>query len=327
MSKTQLIAGIDEAGYGPRLGPLVVSCYMLRVPDDAAPDGGDLWARLADCVVKPGEKANAGQIRVGDSKQIYSPARGPAELERSALALVGWAAGRAISSVDDLLAALLGEAGDAPALSELWQQAKYGRFPLADDGAANKTPAGLRPQRTENQALWAASCLIPAAEFNRALSRMETPNKSLVNWQAVVQLLRGAWRIAAEAPLSVTIDRQGGRKYYTNLLQEAFPGGIVRELQCGPQLSAYRIEAAGRQLTISFRTRADAASFPVAAASLISKYLRELMMARLNGFFRRHDPNVKPTAGYPGDAGRFLAQTAALRRRLGIDDAAFVRER
>ena len=40
-----IVAGIDEAGYGPWLGPLVVSAAALRVPPELAEV--DLWKTLS----------------------------------------------------------------------------------------------------------------------------------------------------------------------------------------------------------------------------------------------------------------------------------------
>ena len=65
----------------------------------------------------------------------------------------------------------------------------------------------------------------------------------------------------------------------------------------------------------------------MAAASILSKYLRELMMARLNGWARSHLPGLRPTAGYWLDGKRFADETRALRERLGIADERFVRVR
>ena len=134
-------------------------------------------------------------------------------------------------------------------------------------------------------------------------------------------------KAAGDQPLHVVVDRQGGRKFYGDGLQEAFPSGFVWTLNETPQESRYRVEADGRETVVSFRTKADVGSFPAAAASMVSKYVRELLMARLNGFFRRHDNMLKPTAGYPGDAKRFLDQTAAIRETLQIGDADFIRSR
>ena len=58
---------------------------------------------------------------------------------------------------------------------------------------------------------------------------------------------------------------------------------------------------------------------------MAAKLARELCMKRLNDYFRSHAPELKPTAGYYGDARRFLRETSGLRKKLGIANGAFVR--
>jgi len=57
---------------------------------------------------------------------------------------------------------------------------------------------------------------------------------------------------------------------------------------------------------------------PTALASMVSKYTRELLMARFNAFFSHHAPGVRPTAGYATDAARFRADIAPHLPRIGI---------
>ena len=66
---------------------------------------------------------------------------------------------------------------------------------------------------------------------------------------------------------------------------------------------------------------------PAALASMFSKYVREAYMARFNRFWSSHMPGLKPTAGYPQDAQRFLRDIAEIRDRLGIELTALVRMR
>ena len=89
----------------------------------------------------------------------------------------------------------------------------------------------------------------------------------------------------------------------------------------------YRIAAAGRVMDVTFQPRADARHLPVALASMTSKYIRELFMCLLNRFWAAHVPNLKPTAGYPQDARRFLADIHPCRVRLGVPDEHLVRSR
>ncbi len=61
-----ILAGIDEAGYGPMLGPLVVSISLFRLPgDDPSPD---LWETLAPAVNRSAKK---NSIPVNDSKKLF----------------------------------------------------------------------------------------------------------------------------------------------------------------------------------------------------------------------------------------------------------------
>src|SRR5438105_10048882 len=76
------VIGIDEAGYGPNLGPFVMTAVALGVPEA---DGGDLWRRLA-AAVRRDTDPDDGRLLVADSKVVYSPARGLGPLETGALA-------------------------------------------------------------------------------------------------------------------------------------------------------------------------------------------------------------------------------------------------
>ena len=73
------IIGIDEAGYGPNLGPFVMTAVACQVPDALA--GADLWRALAPAARRDGEKQD-GRLLVADSKVVYSPTRSLLGLER-----------------------------------------------------------------------------------------------------------------------------------------------------------------------------------------------------------------------------------------------------
>jgi ribonuclease HII len=75
-----------------------------------------------------------------------------------------------------------------------------------------------------------------------------------------------------------------------------------------------------------FRTKAEEL-LPVALASMVSKYLREVLMIRFNEFWRQHVPGLKPTKGYPLDAKRFREQIADQAAALGITENRFWRMR
>src|SRR6266446_5323697 len=81
--------GIDEAGYGPNLGPFVMTVVACQVPDDRA--GHNLWDVLTAVARKGGK--DDGRLLVDDSKVVYSSGRGLAGLERGVFATLGAALG------------------------------------------------------------------------------------------------------------------------------------------------------------------------------------------------------------------------------------------
>jgi ribonuclease HII len=78
---------------------------------------------------------------------------------------------------------------------------------------------------------------------------------------------------------------------------------------------------------ITVMPKADVKHFTVALASMISKYVRELLMREFNRFWQAHVPGLKPTAGYPQDAVRYIDAIRPAMAKLGIAERLVWRRR
>jgi ribonuclease HII len=114
------------------------------------------------------------------------------------------------------------------------------------------------------------------------------------------------------------VDRQGGRRYYGTWLAELMPGAPLRIIEEVPARSAY---SAGRT-SVEFRVGADGLFFETALASMIAKYVREIAMGLFNSWWHHRLPGIRPTAGYPADAKRFIADVESA--GMMIDDRAML---
>jgi ribonuclease HII len=315
------LIGIDEAGYGPNLGPFVMTAVALRVPDDSAPC--DLWQRLAAAVRRETDPDD-GRLLVADSKVVYSTARGLGPLETGVLAACSSDGGcDSLRSYIDLLYA----SSHSALRREPWYSGATA-LPVATEvahsaEARNRFTAACR----ESGVTCGLVCgvVVCAEQFN-ALAEA-AGSKGAVLRHGLAELVRACWRLEGDDPLTFLIDKHGGRNTYAAMLQDAVPEGIVLAHHESMARSVYGVAGTKRDVRWTFQPRADAEHFNVALASMVSKYVREVLMGEFNGFWQRQVPGLKPTAGYPGDARRFYEAIRPAAERLGIPEEALWRRR
>ncbi len=283
---------------GPRLGPLVAASATFRGPAEVL--AISLWELLAPALGVGGQG-----LRVADSKSLYHGLRDRAgfrRLEHAVLAFLG-AGGGVPGSVPELLqqvsAPLAGEPPRCP-----WYQLEAMTLPRAADGIA----IGRHSQRLAGRLAelgmdppQLACEVVEERAFNRLVNHTSGKGELLLRVDG--HLLQ---RLPADSG-QVYLDRLGGRRRYGPWLEEVFPHAFVWRGGEDAFTSHYRVvREDGLSLDVVVAVGCEVRQFPVALASMVAKYVRELYMEALNWFWAQRVPGLAPTAGYPADALRFV---------------------
>jgi ribonuclease HII len=315
------LIGIDEAGYGPNLGPLVQSAVGATAPND-----GCLWKRLATAVRRSGIKRYDRRLTIDDSKKVYISGQGLANLEIGVLATLLPAEQSFPLPLNQFL-----ERVAPAALVELRGERWFSEtesLPVAvepEQVAAASERFHARRGIAEVGEFWTRCRVTPAALFNTLLDG--ALNKADILAHGLSWLLRESRHPDnGNDPVIFAIDRQGGRRYHEALLAAVCPDGWVKIVSEDADCCRYRLDGR-RQWHWSFEVEADSHYFTVALASMLSKYVREVLMSQFNRFWLAQVPGLKPTAGYPTDASRFYDAIRPAMQELGIAEATVWRRR
>ncbi|MBT4524595.1 MAG: hypothetical protein HOI88_05360 [Phycisphaerae bacterium] len=315
-------AGIDEAGYGPMFGPLCVgaSVFVLEEynPDDGAPD---LWSLLHTIVCKS-RKDKHRRIAVNDSKKLKSGSK-PADLfglERGVFAFLDALHNRKPINDDSDFFKLVGSSvPDEPWFKNSTQ------VPVAVDAQELKINSNRLNRALENAKIKCDWLICDSVDVQMYNKRTSIESKAALNFSMAMNHVHTIMKRYPTQHPRIMVDRHGGRTNYRNDLQLCWPEAEIQILCEDSEMSRYRMQLGKSLATVTFASKSDEKHLPVALASMIAKYTRELKMIRLNRYFQNEIPELKPTAGYVKDGRRFLKEIEPFLADKGIKRELLVR--
>jgi len=310
------IVGIDEAGYSPLLGPLVISAAAF----EAVEPPGDWWKALG--IPKARAKPQTHLPAIDDSKKLYTPKDGVANLEKAVLSFLE-IAGRRPASLRQLLS-------DVDACVDLdshpWYRGADVAIPIAiDRDAIGRSSDSLCAafDSARVRFLGFHSQPILEGDLNQRLDRCD--NKATVLLTSTLGVVEEFLRPGGS--VQFLIDKQGGRDFYGHAVSQMFFGCHIHHSTEGNDLSTYCVQHGDCHFDLSFCVRGDAAHLPIALASMLSKYIRELFMKLFNRYWQAIDPALPYTSGYRTDGWRFVRALDAAERLAGIERALMIRNK
>lgn len=306
----QFRVGADENGLGAQLGPLIVTAVLARVD---SPQCDKLWKRLPKKLARD----------LDDSKRLV--AHGSVALgEAWARALMGERATTpsalfhtlSLDSQQDLRAPCPNSA-----LPQCWSDG-HEQFVASDETVARLRGhlQWLRDRGVEVQAArTSATCAKRLNEGKRAGG-----NRFTADLHAMERLVL-ALREVAGSDVHAVCGKVGGIGDYSRYFGP-LSDRLHAVLQVDRAHSAYHFPGLGE---LHFVRDADGKDPLVMLASLIGKYVRELLMARISSFYALRDAQGEPlfVSGYNDPrTARFVKLTQRTRNQQAIPNTCFKRE-
>ncbi len=272
----KLVVGVDEAGYGPNLGPLCIGASIWSMRSDQA------WTSLVEPLsrkfrVEFQDREKYSSIPLGDSKKLYRSGGSRSPLTAGVLGLLSMTGQLRLSLPETLLQVRLG-----PETSD--QATWYGEDCMSED-LFFRTEERFEPPVLEQAAELLASLEIELyglyvycldePEFNRRLERLG--NKSTLLTEATFEIIREVLvrqacdnsQLLGYDQLEILCDKHGGRNRYHSPLCHAFPESWFEIVEESAAISSYRASIFGVDSRWSFRAKGDNI-VPCSAASMIA---------------------------------------------------------
>ncbi len=310
-AESSILLGIDENGLGPRLGPLVVTSVVARVTD-----GGHKRV-----VSRP---RGALRSRLGDSKRLV--AYGDSSLGEAWARAIVRRSGQTEPSAPEELVRILSLDG-AEALRAPCPGDHAGQCWSADRESFAADPelvlqVGRDLARLDGggiRVLHAACVVTCARRLNEGIARGLT--RFHLDLHAMERLALEA-RARAGVDVAATCGKVGGFARYPPAFGP-MSGRLHAVAEEGRARSEYVVPGLG---SIAFVRDADDKHLLVSMASLIGKWVRDLLMARIVRYHRADDPDLPNASGYHDPVTtRFVEATRLTRQKSALPDECFER--
>lgn len=299
--------GADENGLGARLGPLVVTAVLARLNETGRKQVDHrLPKRLREDLDDSKRLVSHKDVALGEAwarALVAGDPRSPRELLQQ-ICLDGeatltapcpkhveaqcWACGKEAFSADE---------------NQVGRMRRH-RVALARRGI---------------EIIEVKSIVVCTRRLNQA--KKQGQNRFISDLHAMERLAISLKQRAGQNLLAVC-GKVGGMNEYSKFFGP-LSGFLHAVIEQGKNRSSYHFPQLGE---LRFVKDADASDPLVMLASLVGKYLRELLMARIDQFYERPEHLPAPSGYHDGVTARFVARTQNQRRKRRIPVTCFERQ-
>jgi len=322
---SQWLIGLDEAGYGPNLGPLTIAGCSWMLESDSL----DLY-QILNQTVSPDSHRQNSRLQIADSKMVYQ--RGDLRsLELPVLAAI-YAAYQTVPGNFRELIECLNPLNLSPNIKPRpiietkpslppWQNVQdWQSTSLPISCSITDVIATGKRLSHDCQAVGVSlkqlACLaIFPDEFNRLLA--DHGNKGTLLSTKTLEIASCFLDSCPDHSVHFFFDKHGGRSKYGPFIQHIMTDQFVFAGIESPDSSQYHFLQNNRTINLSFNARGETC-LATALGSMIAKYCREIAMLIWNKYWGTLIPNLKPTQGYPQDAKRFMKDIDSTRLELKL---------
>ncbi len=304
--------GIDENGLGPRLGPLTVTGAWAELDEAGAQQmGRKLPQKLRDDLDDSKVLVSCHDVSLGEAwaRVVVEHTTGKKPKNPAALLRLLFLEGEKS----------LQSACPESTKAQCWNTA--GEEFSATEEQLERIASHVKTLEKRGVALRGVkSEVVCTGRLNQL--KLEGIHRFAADLHCMERLIL-SFREDAGKPIVATCGKVGGIGKYEPFFGP-LAGRLHTALEEGQAKSVYYFPTLGE---LRFVRDADASDPLVMLASLVGKYVREILMGRIAGYYREqlNDPDLSPSGYHDPVTARFVEQTKKARKRLSIVQDCFER--